>query len=119
MSKRITLNPYLMDERTMTPEQYLEKLKQEALDKEFDELARLNAEKQAQEELVKEEREKLANTIKQICDCEDELAIAEDIYSNMLMDTDTTKAQKEDMSKFIKNTKIKYSKLQHQLEKMQ
>ena len=83
MSKRITLNPYFMDEKTMTPEQYLEKLKQEALDKEFDELAKENNKRIAEEQLKQEKQEELKLLMRTLWDCEDELYIAEELYKNL------------------------------------
>ena len=118
MSKRITLNPYFMDEKTMTPEQYLEKLKQEALDKEFDELAKENNKRIAEEQLKQEKQEELKLLMRTLWDCEDELYIAEELYKNMLIDSDSTKAQKDDLSKFIKSTKIKQSKIRSKLDQL-
>lgn len=115
MNKRIILNPYLMDEKTMTPQQYLAKLEQEALDKEFDEIARKQQKELALKQAKQEHEQEFNTLITQLGDYEAELDIAENMYKKQLFDVDITSKQREDTKKLISTLRIKYTKTQKKL----
>ena len=116
--KRVIINNNYKNEKTLTTEQYKDKLKQQKIDEEFDKLIEIQQQKQAKLQLQMEEQQNFKNLVTQLSDCEAELYISEQKYKEKLLDNDTLKSELDDIKNLINTLKIKYTKLINKLEQM-
>lgn len=102
--------------KSMTTQEYLNKIKAEQFDEEFDKAVLEATKKRAEIEAKKEHEQEFVNLMTKLSDIESELDIAEKLYKENIFNVDVTKHEREEIVKHIKYLKVQQTKTENKIK---